>query len=151
MPKIVLTTDKLSLPATAKPGEIISVHDDDVELTGAGYENMEILQVNGVTLVELRAVLDGLRPEQKTATRISAMGKWCFVEEKQVWKNGEVWCDVKTQPKYGVSLAGLAVADKETLADSKNTLVGLQTALTKAKSTLELYQDNLTEVPDLNA
>ena len=82
-------------------GDIISIHDDDVELTGAGYLQFGIRKVKG-TAKEVQDLLSGLMPEQK---------------EVKMWQNSDTleWLEIKEEPKYMFS-----VADVETELDDAN-------------------------------
>jgi len=93
-------------------GDIISIHDDDVELTGAGYLQFGIRKVKG-TAKEVQDLLSGLMPEQK---------------EVKMWQNSDTleWLEIKEEPKYMFS-----VADVETELDDAKFLAGLKEKLTE--------------------
>ena len=38
-------------------GDIVSIHDDDVLLSGPGYDSFEVLQITGLQAEEIRAEL----------------------------------------------------------------------------------------------
>ena len=99
-------------------GDIISVHDDDVELTGAGYLQFGIRKVKG-TAKEVQDLLSGLMPERK---------------EVKMWQDPKTleWLEVKDEPKYTFSLANV-----ETEKDDDKFLSGLKEKLTEQPANSE--------------
>jgi len=73
-------------------GDLVSIHDDDVALTGPGYVNFKIVKVPG-TAEEVRQRLDANLPEVKQAYKTNApAGKFGFdrPEEIEVWNDNGV-------------------------------------------------------------
>ena len=93
-------------------GDIISIHDDDVALTGAGYLQFGIRKVKG-TAKEVQDLLYGLMPDRK---------------EVKMWQDPKTleWLEIKDEPKYMFS-----VADVETELDDVKFLAGLKEKLTE--------------------
>lgn len=117
MAQIVLL-DK-SLRAGENAGDVISVHGDDVELSGAGYALARIVQVKGPTVEEVRAALLG--PEIRPIWRSKApANEWTTEqpEEKPVWIDGEDKKFLEKPPRHAVNLA-LSAEDLTALADAK--------------------------------
>ena len=103
---------KTELRENEEVGDIISIHDDDVELTGAGYLQFGIRKVKG-TAKEIKALLADLIPERK---------------EVKMWQDPDTldWLEIKDEPKYMFS-----VADVETELDDAKFLAGLKEKLTE--------------------
>ena len=99
-------------------GDIISIHDDDVELTGAGYTQFGIRKVKG-TAKEIQSLLSELMPEQKTV---------------KMWQDPDTldWLEIKDEPKYMFSLT-----DVETELDDAKFLAGLKEKLTEQPANSE--------------
>ena len=96
--------------------DIVAIHDDDVALTGSGYINFRIVKVEGKTAAEVKASFK--LPDQNRAVMVPSAGKWCFMEEKEVWKNSAGnWCDLITSPKYAFSMRDVTEADRTSLAE----------------------------------
>jgi hypothetical protein len=148
MAKIVCTqttTDK----STA--GDVISIHEDDVELTGPGYEYADIIHVEGKKRNEVRAIFNAKVPEQKTAHKLPVAGKWQFMEEKPVWKHSDgKWYDLVERPKYQITVKDITESDKTNLDSKLVNLSTKESILDKACDNISLNAKNLIEVKDLN-
>ena len=109
---------KTELRENESIGDIISVHDDDVELTGAGYLQFGIRKVKG-TAKEVQDLLYCLMPERK---------------EVKMWQDPDTldWLEIKEEPKYMFS-----VADVETEKDDVKFLAGLKEKLTEQPANSE--------------
>lgn len=68
-------------------GDIVAVHDDDVQLTGRGYEHFQIIKISG-TVDEALAIINGKLPELKTEKDVS------------YWDDGGTWREIKKEPKF---------------------------------------------------
>lgn len=131
-------------------GDIVSIHNDDVALTGTGYANYKVIKIEGRTAGELRAALTS--PDQKTAVKIPAANKWSFMEEKPVWKNSvDKWCDLVEMPKYSHTTKDLTAADLTTLSDKLSLSTEKDSSIAKIKNKIHLDSANNIEVADLNA
>ena len=151
MAKIVCIDTATAKTGISEVGDVISIHDDNVELTGPGYANAKIVQVDGITALEVRAILNAKIPETKIAHRLPVAGKWCFMEEKQVWKDATGnWCDLINRPKYALSLKNLAEDDITALADKSISVLTKQGLLNKTLEKIHLDTKNTIEVSDLN-
>jgi|WetSurSiteA1Bulk_404760.scaffolds.fasta_scaffold129322_1 hypothetical protein len=137
-------------------GDIVSIHDDDVGLTGKAYDSFKIIQVDGVTASELQVKFGSLQPEQAVAFRTDKdAGVWGLTrpEEKQVWNDNGVWKELAKRPKYGTNLSSV---DEASLVDTGKGMEAL-TPLTKiatlessAVVNLKTFEENQVEVADLN-
>ena len=151
MAKIVCIDTGTAKTGISEVGDVVSIHDDNVDLTGPGYENAKIIRVDGMTALEVRKILNAKIPEVKTAHRLPVAGKWTFMEEKQVWKDASgKWCKLINRPKYGLSLKDLTVDDATSLVDKNVDITTKQKILDKVTERIHLDSANLTEVPDLN-
>ncbi len=87
-------------------GDLVSIHDDDVALTGPGYVNFKIVKVPG-TAEEVRQRLDANLPEVKQAYKTNApAGEFGFdrPEEIEVWNDGGTWRRIEKRPKYQINV-----------------------------------------------
>ena len=151
MAKIVCIDTGTAKTGICEVGDVVSIHDDNVELAGPGYTNAKVISVSGVTALEVRKILNAKIPEVKTARRLPVAGKWCFMEDKQVWKDASgKWCDLINRPKYALSLKNLAEDDITVLADKSADISTKQGLLDKALEKIHLDSKNTTEVSDLN-
>ena len=91
---------------TARPGQevgdVVSIHDDKVELSGLAYKGFRIVHVDG-TVDEVRKTLFAKIPEKKTVT---------------FWKNPSdgTWHVLANEPKFSVTLKNLT-SDIASLTD----------------------------------
>ena len=130
--------------------DIVAILEDDVGTNNAEYSGYKVLKVEDKTAVEIKAILNIKQPEQNRAVKVTA-DKWCFMEEKEVWKNDNgKWCDLIARPKYAFSVRDVteiertSLADKETVVADKNIIVG------KIVEKIHLDSKNNVEVADLN-
>jgi hypothetical protein len=135
-------------------GDIVSIHDGDVALTGSAYDAFKIIQVDGVTAEELQTKFGSLQPEQATAFKADTeAGIWGLKrpEEKQVWNDGGVWKELATRPKYGINLSMVDAKATTDLMDSEKTaLTKTMTLESLAVVNLKTIAENQVEVADLN-
>jgi len=130
--------------------DIVEIHEDDVALTGIGYEGFKVIKVDAKTAIEIKAIINAKHPEQKRAVKVTA-DKWCFMEEKEVWKNNKgKWCDLVIRPKYAFSFQDVTEADRTSLASKEVAISVKNTILDKVVETIHLNSKNNVEVADLN-
>lgn len=134
-------------------GDVVAIHDDDVELSGSGYANLEIIRVAGMTAPQVRSIFGDLLPEIQEAYLSKVADEWTFdkPEEKFVWKNtDEKWSDLVVDPKYKVTTVSLTETNKTTLADDKAIFTEKELILNQCEEKISLDPTNSTEIPDLN-
>lgn len=133
-------------------GDLVSIHDDNVALTGPGYDSFKIVKVPG-TAEEVRQRLDANLPETKTAFKSSApAGEFSFErpEEIEVWNDNGTWRKIENRPKYQINvtvdkeLEGQLV-DEVLPAESKVSLLAA-----KAVPNVTNNKDNLVEIAELS-
>ena len=133
-------------------GDLVSIHDDNVALTGPGYADFKIVKVPG-TAEEVRQRLDAELPEIKQAYKTSATaGEWSFErpEESEMWNDNGTWRKVEVRPKYQINvtvdkeLEGQLV-DEVLTAKSKIALLAA-----KAVPNVTNNKDNLVEIAELS-
>ena len=131
--------------------DVVAVHEDDVDLTGGtGYDGYKIVKVEGKTGTEVSQIFNAKHPEQNRAVKVTS-DKWCFMEEKEVWKNDKgKWCDLISRPKYAITLKDITTADRVKLADKIVAVSEKDTLLNKAFEKIHLDSKNNVEVADLN-
>jgi len=132
-------------------GDLVSIHDDNVALTGPGYADFKIVKVPG-TAEEVRQRLDATLPEVKQAYKTSATaGKWSFErpEESEMWNDNGIWRKIEVRPKYQINvtvdkeLEGQLV-DEVLTAESKVSLLAAKTVANITTKT-----ENLVEITEL--
>ncbi|MFW9899910.1 MAG: hypothetical protein ACFFDY_01325 [Candidatus Thorarchaeota archaeon] len=103
---------------------ITEIHDDDVELTGAGYANFEIFDIPNVTKAEIKSIFNEKWPDRK------------FENGGRYWLNSEdlIWYKINNMPKYNHNLTGVSVGDLNKLknpnTDKATKLAIIDTILT---------------------
>ena len=156
MAKIVCIAEGTVRPGICEIGDIVSIHDDDVELTGGGYDSFTIIAMPGLTAVQVRESLAKLQPEGGTAFKAEAVaGEWSLdrPEEKEVWKDpaDAKWKFLEAPPKYSMTLADVTEEAKASLADAGvSAAARLLTIESQAKEKISLDAKNMVEVTDLN-
>ena len=154
MAKIILIAQGTVRPGICEIGDIVSIHDDDVEL-GSAYNTFTVLSFPGLAEKQTLESFTKLKPEQSKAYKTKAESdKWSLEipQEKQVWKNKDgLWMFLEMKPKYDFSLSSLSTGAKTELEDDKvDTSVRLLTLESQVKEKISLDVRNLTEVTDLN-
>ncbi|OPZ42656.1 MAG: hypothetical protein BWY95_02327 [Bacteroidetes bacterium ADurb.BinA104] len=133
-------------------GDLVSIHDDDVALTGPGYVNFKIVKVPG-TAEEVRRRLDANLPEVKQAYKTNApAGEFGFdrPEEIEVWNDNGVWRKIEKRPKYQINVAvdkelESQLVDEVLTAESKVALLAA-----KATPNVTTKTENLVEIKELS-
>ena len=107
-------------------GDVVSIHDDNVELSGNGYKHSNIISVSG-TASYVQNTLNDLVPKIR------------YDEDTDIeeWLDGDTWKTITKRPKYTTSLKNLTDVDIE-LLKTDNTL------LTKAVDNISLDVINTT-------
>jgi hypothetical protein len=150
MGQIVLITEGTLNTEINAIDDIVEIHEDDVALTGLGYASYKVLKIEDKTGAEIKAIVNAKQPEQKRAVKVTA-DKWCFMEEKEVWKNDkDKWCDLIENPKYAFSFQDVTEADRTSLADKAVAVSTKNTILDKVVEKIHLDSKNNIEVVDLN-
>jgi len=135
-------------------GDIVTIHDDDAKLSGAGYKNFGILEVPGYTAEQVKKIIEAKIPERNIAFYSSVGEKWTFErpQEKQVWKNEKgLWCFIEKEPKYHLTISALAAEDMDILSSKLTTSTQKEAALRKVQAKIPLDNSNSVEATDLNA
>jgi hypothetical protein len=154
MAQIVCIDTGTVRPGLAAKGDVVSIHDDNVGLSGSQYDVFKIIQVKGMTSKEVQDKLQSLEPEQAVAFKSKNItDTWGFAEteKKQVWKDGDIWRDLATRPKYSINLASLGDTDIADLADEMGSVSSKAVTLElKAVINLKEIEANKVAVDDLN-
>lgn len=150
----IVCIDTGTLRSNCEIDDIVSIHDDDVELGGKGYEFFQIYKIENVTAAEVQDKLNSLIPEQKESFRLDADRlKWTHNQPERIetWKNtDDKWCQVIERPKYAITMASLVAKDKEDLASKEVTKEASILILGKCSEKIHLDSKNNIEVADLN-
>lgn len=148
MAQIVMIAEGTVRKGLASIGDIVSIHDDDVMLTGQGYECFTVIKVPG-TAQEVLERLNADAPEQKVAFKaMSAKDTFSFKrpEEATVWDDHGIWRKVENRPKYALNLVvdtelSNQLADEVLTQESKTALLA-----TKIVYNVATKEENLTEL-----
>ena len=89
--------------------DVISMHEDDVELSGNGYSNFHVINVRG-NMNTVKAIFNEKIPETKE------------VDGVEQWFNGTDWLILKERPKYQISLKELTKSDLNRLKTTTEPL-----------------------------
>lgn len=153
MAQIVLATEK-SVRQGIEAGDIISIHDDDVKLSGAGYENFKVVRVEGYTAEQVKAAIEAKMPKRGTAFYLSVGAKWTLEspQEKQVWQDSKgVWYFIEKDPKFQLTAKGWTADDETVLSSELTELTQKTSILDKIEPKIHLASENFVEAKDLNA
>ena len=155
MAKIVCVAEGHVRVGISEVGDIISIHDDNVELTGGGYANVTVYSFPGLTADEARRSLQSIQPEEATAFCTQAgVGEWSLdsPEEKRVWKNKEgKWLFLENKPKFVMTLANLTPQAKASMEDSQGSVAVRKLILeSQVEEKFSLDAENMVEAADLN-
>jgi len=128
MAKIVCTK---TTTAISNAGDCVEIQEDDVELTGPGYEGYQVIFVKGKKRDEIREIVNAKIPEQS------------MVDDKEMWKDSEgKWRELAKRPKYSITFKDLTETDIKNLADEKFSISSKDTILGKASDTISLDSAN---------
>jgi len=120
-------------------GDIVEIQDDDVELSGPGYEGYSVYNIKGFDKFELAAIFNAKMPEIK--------------EEKGAtyWKHTDnKWYELAKMPKYKMTLCGLTKDDFTNLVSAITPASAKETILDKAQEKIHLDSNNMVEASELN-
>jgi len=128
-------------------GDVVAIHDDDVEL-GPAYSTFQVLVVPG-TAKEVSALINSQMPEIKLVFRsMAGAGEWTDQrpEEKEVWSDNGTWREIAKRPTCQANIAvkeelANALADTALAGSSKLSLV--RAAVT---SNVATSKDNQAEI-----
>ena len=92
-------------------GDVVAAHEDDVELTGMGYEPFRVVSITNVTVSQLLDIYSSLIPEIRMAYKpLAPPGKWTFTvieppyldEMKMVYKVEDKFEDLIKPHRLGL-------------------------------------------------
>ena len=150
----VVLIDKDTVREGQEIGDIVSIHDDDVELTGTGYQGFKIIRVKGYTAEQLKKIIGVKVPKRDTAFNLSVGGKWTRErpQEKEVWQNpkDDKWYWLEKRPKFQLTAKELTSDDEKTLESKLTSSETKLAILDKIQEKISLDSSNLTEAKDLN-
>lgn len=133
-------------------GDLVSIHDDNVALTGPGYDGFKVVKVPG-TAEEVRQRLDANLPETKMAFKTSTpAGEFGFErpEEIEVWNDNGTWRKIEVRPKYQINVT----VDKELKGQLKDKVLTAESKVSllaaKAVPNVTNNKDNLVEIAELS-
>lgn len=113
-------------------GDIVDICNDDVELAGKGYELFGIITVKNLTKEEINNLFNSMIPLTREIDNIN------------YWKDGDVWKEIKIQPKYRIQApVNLSLQDE---SDLNNVEISSEIKLTIleniCKEKINLYPEN---------
>lgn len=109
-------------------GDVVAIHDDDVELTGGGYDGFKIIKVEGMTAKQVQDKLNKNRVETKEE------------KEKRYWLKDKDWYEIKKSPKYSFCIDVLTKTDLTSLTNKEST--DKDTVFSKLKDKISLETTN---------
>ncbi|MFW9899908.1 MAG: hypothetical protein ACFFDY_01315 [Candidatus Thorarchaeota archaeon] len=125
--------------------DIVEIQDDDVDLTGPGYELFEIIHIANMTKIELTTLTDLIQVE--TARFYNDEGdlvKYWFDENA----TPPDWYEIHVQPKYKFTVEDFTHEDIVILEDDLATTSEKAEIISKMKDKITLYpQNSLDTVP----
>jgi len=156
MAQVVLITSKNARPGITAVGDVVSIHDDDVALMGAGYADSDIIKIPGLTAKEVRAAFSKVLPDVQVAIRTTAKENvWAFEDPQyqKVWKNSEEkWCFYNAPVKHKITMKALTKEALALLADEGVSNAAKILILEgQCAHNFDVAEDNKVEVSDLNA
>ena len=140
--------------------DVVSRHEDDVDLTGKGYETFRIVRINGLSLDQVNVILNPKIPEKRIAYKtISKPSKWTFIEPEEndieerkiVWRHTDGdWYFLEDKPKYSINIpfSVAAIGDLGNITILENIKIQLINGVAREK--IHLKPVNMTKVRDLN-
>lgn len=134
-------------------GDIVALHEDDVDLSGGGYSAFRVIQIQGVSLSELNITTTLKIPSQRVVFKMPVGGTWSFdePEEKRVWRDiGGRWQFLENPPKYALTIQGLTEQDITDLNGVTRNKTEKLMILDKIQEKISLDPVNLAEATDLN-
>lgn len=110
MAQIVCISDKTVRPGIQEVGDIVEVQDDNVQLTGSGYECFRVIKVPGISAKQVRNKLATLTPTLDTQ-EINGV----FIT---YWYDQDTWRKLVNRPKFLHNIKNITLADTEQLANT---------------------------------
>ena len=139
MAQIVCIDTGTVLENISEIDDVIAIHDDDVELSGAGYTLFCVLTVTNKTAEEIQAGFAAKVPEQKESEK----------DGKRLWLHSDgKWYELAKEPKYAISLRDWTEVDRIALEAKETTVEDRNIILAKACEKIHLDNRNMTEVSD---
>jgi len=154
MAKIVCIDTGTTRQGTADIGDVVSIHEDDVEL-GSGYDNFKIIDIPGVSTQEVREKIENNFPEVRLAFKkgneLSFDTDVLQISTEKVWRHpiSGKWMKVKNM-KYPISLSTLTDNEVINLRGNLLSKQDKMNILSKRKNNLTGRIDNQEEATELN-
>jgi len=113
--------------------DVVEIQEDDVELTGAGYNHFLVIQVEGVTKAQVLGVFN-----------LSLVAKETDPNGVEYWYNDLAgdWYQVVNKPKYSFTVEDFTSLDIATLASGFVSVANKLTILGKVKDKIPLDPAN---------
>lgn len=120
--------------------DIVSIYEDDVELSGPGYSNSKVIKIEGLTKDEVIQVLNLKVPDFKHVEIDGELVHYWLDE------NSGKYYRLNIEPKYQFTLEDITQADITVFNSKLSTTVEKINALSKVKHKIPLYTDNLQTI-----
>jgi len=111
-------------------GDVLSIYEDDVELSGAGYASCAIIQIPGVTAAEIMEEVKQHVLETRTHT-----------DGTCAWKDGITWRDIKKHMRHRINLSGFRPEDMAVI-ESQNPKDVKRALWSRIKHCIKLHNEN---------
>jgi len=119
--------------------DIVEIQEDNVELSGRGYEHFSVIKVESVKAQDVKDKFSAMIPETQEK------------DDKTYWLNTDgKWCELVNKPKYSFSFADVTVADRTNLSSVLTSVNIKNTILDKTLEKIHLDSANNVEEPTLN-
>ncbi len=125
MAKVVCIDEGTARDGLSFVGDVVSTHDDDVELSGPGYVDFQIYSFPSLTKEELDRLLEEQEPEIKY---------WKKAKTIEAETSPGVFEVIEKEPKYRVNLDAITAAEKTSLSSG---ITGKETVQTTISSRAE--------------
>lgn len=119
MAQIVMIDTGTVRPDKAFVGDIVSIHEDNVELSGPGYASFKVLKIPKLSAEEVKIAISKCLPEIKVLYKsVVNAGDWTDVkpERAYAWSDGVTTKQIENMPKYAVTLKDLGISQISDLA-----------------------------------
>jgi hypothetical protein len=122
--------------------DVVSIHEDDVDLTGPGYEDFVIIKISNMTQSEFTILTDLIRVDiDRFYNSDGAFVKFWYNKNS----NPPDWYEIHLMPKYKFTVEDFTQQDIVTLTDILSTTPEKAEIINKIKDKITLYPQNFLD------
>ena len=130
----IVCIDTGTLRSVCGLGDIVTVHDDDVKLTGKGYSNFKVIKVANKTNADIRAIISSKMPELREEA-----------DETISWKSTtNRWYKLASRAKYSATTRAFTNKDITDLGKVNTPIHKVNSILDKMLENIHLDPLNFT-------